>query len=58
MNSIELPLSLWNLLESQRLRFMEELLTGAPLTQEQQRRPYREHENLEVPGIQEPIRGC
>jgi len=31
---IELPLSVWNLLESQRLRFMEEALTGAPLTQE------------------------
>ena len=39
VNSIELPLSVSNLLESQKLSFMEEALTGAPLTQEQQQRP-------------------
>ena len=36
---------------------MEEALTGAPLTLEQQQRPYEVHENLEVPGIQYPFRG-
>ena len=51
VNSIELPLSVWNLLESERFRLMEEALTGAPLTQEQQQRPCEVHENLEVPGI-------
>ena len=35
MNSIELPLSLWNLLESRRVRFVEGALTWAPFTQEQ-----------------------
>ena len=34
---------------------MEEALTGAPLTQEQQHRPYEVHENLGVPKIQDPI---
>ena len=48
---------MWNFLEIQRLRFVEELLTGAPLTQEQQQQPYEVHGNLEVPGIQDPIRG-
>ena len=37
---------------------MEEALTGAPLTQEQQQQPYEVHENLEIPGIQDPHRGC
>ena len=46
-----------NLPESQRLWFMEEALTGATLTLEQQQRPYEVHENLEVPGIQDPFRG-
>ena len=36
---------------------MEEALTGAPHTREQQQRPYEVHEYLEVPGIQDPIRG-
>ena len=37
---------------------MEEALTGAPLTQEQQQRAEEVHENLEVPGIQNPNWGC
>ena len=57
VNSTDLTLFLWNLLEGQRLRFLEEVLTGAPHTQEQQQRPYDVHEYLEVPGIQDPIRG-
>ena len=56
VNSIELPSSVWNLLGSQRLRFMEEALTGAAITQEQQQRLYEVHENLEVPWVQDPIR--
>ena len=56
--SIELPLSVWNTLERQRLRFMDEALTGAPLTREQQQRPNEVHENPEVPGIQDTFRGC
>ena len=55
--STDLHLSLWNLLESQRLRFLEEILDGAPHTQEQQQRPYDVHEYLEVPRTQDPIRG-
>ena len=57
LNSIELLLSVWNLLESQGIRFMEEALTGAPLTQDQLQRPYEVHKNLEVPGIHDRIRG-
>ena len=48
---------MWNRLENQRLRFMEEALTGDPLTQEQQQRTFEVRENLEVPGIPDPIRG-
>ena len=36
---------------------MEEALTGSPLTQEQQQRPYEVDESLEVPRIQDLIRG-
>ena len=35
---------------------MEEALTGAAPTQEQQQRSYEVHENLENLGIQDPIR--
>ena len=45
-NSIEIPLSVWNLLESRRLRFMEEALIGGPLTDAERQRPYEVHENL------------
>ena len=54
-NSIEIPLSVWNLLESRRLRFMEEALIGGPLTDAERQRPYEVHENL--PDVQGPIRG-
>lgn len=54
-NSIEIPLSVWNLLESQRLRFMEEALTGGPLTDAERQRPYEVHEIL--PDVQGSIRG-
>ena len=36
---------------------MEKASTGAPLTQQQQQRPYEVHGNQKVPGIQDPIRG-
>ena len=54
-NSIEKPLSVWNLLESRRLRFMEEALIGGPHTEAERQRPYEVHENL--PDVQGPIRG-
>ena len=46
--SIELPLRLWNVLESLKLRFIEEALTRAPFTQADQLRWYKEHEILEA----------
>ena len=46
---------MWNVLESQRLRFMEGALTGTPFTQADQQRPYEVHEKL--PAMQDPIRG-
>ena len=55
--TIKLPLSVWTLLEIQRLRFIEEALTGAPFMQEQQQGSYEVLEKLEVPGIPDPIRG-
>ena len=57
MISIKLSLFEWNLLGSERHRFVEEVLIGAPLTQQQQQQPYGVYGNLEVPGIQDPIRG-
>ena len=52
-NSMELPLSVWTVLESQRLRFMEEASTGASLTQAEQRKRNDVQENL--PEMQNPI---
>ena len=40
LNSIEIPLAVWNLLESQRQRFLEDAIAGAPLTEDEQARPY------------------
>ena len=57
MNSVELPLSVWNYLESQRFRILEDALAGAPLPQEQQQRPFEVHETLEAPGMQDPPPG-
>ena len=45
---------MWNALESKRLRFMEEALTGALLTQVEQREVYEVHENS--PAMQDPVR--
>ena len=55
LSIIELLLWLWNVPESQRLRFMDVALTGAPLTQAEQQRPTEVPENL--PAMQSPIRG-
>ena len=57
VNSIQLLPFASNLLQSQRLRFKEETLTGAPLKQEQQQRPNGVHENLKVSRIQDPVQG-
>ena len=47
---------MWIILQSQRLPITEKVLTGVPLTREQQQRPYEVHENLEVPETQDPYR--
>ena len=64
LNSIEIPLAVWNLLESQRLRILEDALSGAPLTEDEQARPYEAHEQANVPNLlpnramrQDAIRG-
>ena len=51
LNSIEIPLAVWNLLESQRLRFLEDAISGAPLTEDEQARPYEVHEQANVPNL-------
>ena len=51
LNSIEIPLSLWNLLESQRLRFLKDAISGAPLTEDELARPYEVHEEANVPNL-------
>ena len=64
LNSIEIPLAVWILLESQRLRFLEDTISGAPLTEDEQARPYEVHEQANVPKLfsnramrQDAIRG-
>ena len=64
LNSIEIPLAVWNLLESQRPRFLEDAISGAPLTEDEQARPYEVHEQANVPNLlpnramrQDAIRG-
>ena len=64
LNSIEILLAVWNLLESQRVRFLEEAISGAPLTEDEQARPYEVHEQANVPTLlpnhamrQEALRG-
>ena len=56
-NSIEIPLAVWNLLESQRLRFLEDAVAGAPLTKDEQARPYELREQANVPTYS-PIVRC
>ena len=51
LNSIEIALAVWNLLESQRLRFLEDSISGAPLTEDEQARPYEVHEQANVPNL-------
>ena len=51
LNSIEIPLAVWNLLESQRLRFLEDAISGAPLTEDEQARPYEVYEQANVPNL-------
>ena len=51
LSSIEIPLAAWNLLESQRLRFLEDAISGAPLTEDEQARPYEVHEQANVPNL-------
>ena len=50
LNSIEIPLAVWNLLESQRVRFLEDAISGAPLTEEHAR-PYEVLEQANVPNL-------
>ena len=51
LNSIEIPLAVWNLLESQRLRFSEDAISGAPLTEDEQARPHEVHKQANVPNL-------
>ena len=51
LNSIEIPLVVWNLLESQRLRFLEDAISGAPLTEDEQAGPYEVHEQANVTNL-------
>ena len=51
LNSIEISLAVWNLLESQRLRFLEDTISGAPLTEDEQARPYEVHEQANAPNL-------
>ena len=62
--SIEIRSVVWNLLESQKLRFLENAISGAPLTEKQQARLYEVQEQANVPKLlpngamrQEVIRG-
>ena len=55
---------MWNLLESQRLRYLEDATRGAPLTENEQARPYEVREQANVPNLlhnrancQDAIRG-
>ena len=52
-NSMELHFFVWTVLESQRLRFMEEASTGASLTQAEQQQRNDVQENLAE--MQNPI---
>ena len=51
LNSIEIPLAVWNLLGSQRLRFSEDEISGAPPTECEQARPYEVHEQANAPNL-------
>ena len=51
LKSIEIPLVVWNPLESQRLRFLEDAISGAPLTEDEHARPYEVREQANVPNL-------
>ena len=60
LSLMKVPLAVWNLLESQRLRFLEDAFSGAPLTDYEQARPHEVHEQENVlnrPMRQDAIRG-
>ena len=42
---------MWNLLESQRLRFLEDAISGSPLTEDEQARTYEVHEQANVASL-------
>ena len=49
--TIEIPLAVWNLLESHSLRFLVDEISGAPLTEDEQARPYEVHKQANVPNL-------
>ena len=60
----ETPLAVWNLLESQRLRFLVDAISDALLTEDEQARLFEVHEQVKVPNLlpnramrQDAIRG-
>ena len=62
---IKIPLAVWSLLESQRLRFLEDAISVAPVTEDEHARPYEVHEQANVPNLlpnhamrQDALRGC
>ena len=51
LNSIEIHIAVWNLLESQRLRFLEDAISVAPLTEDEQAKRFEVHEQANVPNL-------
>ena len=58
LNSNEIPLAVWNLLESQGQRLLEDAIAGAPLTEGEQTRPYELHEQANVPNLLPNLAMC
>ena len=52
---VQLLLTVWKVIESQRIRYMVRTLTGVPITQAEQQQPYDVHDNLSA--SQDPFRG-
>ena len=64
LDSIEIPLAVRKLLESQRLQFLEDAISGAHLTEDEHARRYEAHEQANVANLlpnrampQDAIRG-
>ena len=64
LDSIEIPLAVWSLLESQRLRVLGDAISGAPRTEDEQARRYEVHKQANVANLlpnramrQDAIRG-